>query len=60
MFVYKFQQIPKAILVFKILKHPNLVMLFSRHSVSLSDDNDIVTELPLDNFKKSISNVERL
>lgn len=46
--------------MFKILKHPNLVMLFSRHSVSLSDDNDIVTELPLDNLKKSISNVERL
>ena len=35
-------------------------MLFSRHSVSLSDDNDIVTELLLDNLKKSISNVERL
>ena len=35
-------------------------MLFSRHSVSLSDDYDIVTELLLDNLKKSISNVERL
>ena len=35
-------------------------MLSYRHSVSLSDDNDIVTELLLDNLKKSISNVERL